>query len=135
MPRSISLHDLLSRADAPSQNDYRHLVEAIVSSPAQLYNLTKDDGVNKTLALLLTRSSRLEGVFTRLHTWQKLHLNSNATNNIASATINLLIQLLPQLTDLLELQALLKLILPRLPLSTMNINLTIQRFSRPLLQS
>lgn len=116
MPRSISLHDLLSRADAPSQNDYSHLVETIVSSPAQLYNLIKDDSVNETLALLLTRSSRLDGVFTRLHMWQKLHLNPNATNNIASATIDLLIQLLPQLTDLLELQALLKLILPALPL-------------------
>ena len=114
MARGSTLRALLEGDDEPNPKSYKETIENTIKDPQQISCLTEEDVRDDVLIVLTTHSPRLAQFFRLLCSTVRTTAKSPSTSKIAAETVTLLVDVLPDLLQLLGPTKVLDLLLPAL---------------------
>ena len=114
MSKRSALFALLEAENEPTTKIYNDTVDDTIRKPQQISGLTEDGVRDYVLILLTTHSHRLSHFFLRLRSVVRQMANSAISIKIAAESVELLVDLLPDLQQLLETPKVLDFLVPAL---------------------
>ena len=114
MAKGSTLSALLESESEPTPRSYNEAVEETMENRNQISDLAGDEIRDSILIILTTRSHRLAQFFCRLRAVVRSAPKSSSSSNIAAETVQLYVDLLPDLHQLLEPTKVLDFLVPAL---------------------
>ena len=114
MAKRSALVALLDAESEPTQKHYNDIVEDVIRNPQLISGLSEGSVRDEVLILLTTRHHRLTRFFLRLLSVARQTSKSSTASIIAAESVELLVDVLPDLHQLLETTKLLESLVPAL---------------------
>ena len=112
----MHLLTLLEAETDPAPALYKRIIDRVLEDPDEVRHLTDDDVQEHVILHLTTCSDRLMRVFNGLRQFPGANHRSQTTSNLAAATADFLVQMLPALQEILLPAKVISFVIPALEL-------------------